>query len=35
MTRARTSVWMYHDVIEAPDPDASGFPGAAAATYKV
>jgi peptidoglycan/xylan/chitin deacetylase (PgdA/CDA1 family) len=26
---------MYHDVVNAHDPDGSGFPGAAAATYKV
>jgi peptidoglycan/xylan/chitin deacetylase (PgdA/CDA1 family) len=35
MPDVRTSVLMYHDVIEEQEPDASGFAGAAAATYKV
>lgn len=35
MSRTSSSVLMYHDVVDAPDPDASGFPGAAAATFKV
>jgi peptidoglycan/xylan/chitin deacetylase (PgdA/CDA1 family) len=29
------TVLMYHDVVDATDPDASGFPGPSAASYKV
>lgn len=35
MPRARASVLMYHDVVENPHHDASGFAGVAAASYKV
>ena len=35
MPRARSSVLMYHDVVDGQGPDVSGFPGPAAATYKV
>ncbi len=35
MPRIPTSVSMYHDVVDAGGADANGFPGAAAATYKV
>lgn len=31
----KTTVLMYHDVIRGGDPDASGFPGSAAARYKL